>query len=245
MSWSSDAEIPQPSNPGLVRRASKRLREVADEKKAAAPACRLSWNYVGREAGWNLCGHFTSKRRWLVETGGRSGVIVQHITRTFNIRKCDNPNELVIANRTWSALLAGQIDGYCNNPDYRTYDDCLTYWEAWEVAAGGNVRGNPDELSLCSIIPDGDESRALYSTQGSYSVSGTASFYPGISLEDLARDHGFSQQSDHPAGVLYSTNTDPGDLGVTGYAGDPFTVTSTWDSAKNNAADCESDVAES
>ncbi len=228
MSYSSDDQ--------LVQRASRRLSEKKEEKKAAVPY-KLTWNYMG-EAGWDACGHFVSKRRWTVTTGGRSGVIVQRITRTFNLLKCQNPDEPIVANRTWVALSAGDIDTYCNNAAYRTYDNHLDYWEAWEVTASATVVGNPDTLSLCSIIPNGDTSKICYSTSGTYTISGTGIFYPGFSLAKLQNDFGFAKQSEHPAGELISRDTDPGDLGVEGYAADPFTITCTWDSAKDDAEEC-------
>jgi hypothetical protein len=145
------------------------------------------------------CGAFTRTRQWIVNNPVQ-GVIIQHVTRTFNVDAID-PKSL-----TTTKMNAGDIDSYVNSSSSSAYATETEYWELWEVAADGTVSdGGQDLFSLCAIIP-AKSRRFKNTTKGTFTMRGEAQFYP-ITADPTT--FGFAKRAVNAAGGLYSTTTDP------------------------------------
>ena len=207
--------------PTLVKRELRARR-----KSASGPRIVLYWTVMSTTQE-QVCGNFRRSRRWHIESEGierdeLNGVVVQKVTRKFAVRSYTSSG-------TWADLKAGTIDAYIGDPDYRTYDHVLTYWEAWKVRRG-EVLGT-DTFGLCSIIPGGAKcTNYKNTTRGEYTISGEASLYLGVDYDSLS---GFAVQSDHPAGDAKSSNSDPGLTGGIAARDGVFTITVEWNSENN------------
>ena len=171
-----------------------------------------------------LCGYFVRVRKWQVENPVE-GIIVQEIVRTFNVEKYVEP----FPNNTQALQ---NIDNYIQDPNSKAFASELHYWEAWTVDSSGNVSdGGEDTFSLCSIIPL-DTDTAPNSTKGTYTMKGSAKFYPTNSKLDTL---GFTRNTVGAAGGLYSRTTNPTTTSaftklVAADGTVDYSVTVTWDS---------------
>jgi hypothetical protein len=161
------------------------------------------------------CGYFF-RVRTLKPPDGKTGVIVQHITRSFTVHKVDG-----------TPLVGLQIDGYVSSPKSEPNADETSYWEVWHIDTPG--KQDVDEWTLCSIIPKG---RGVWdTTYGTYVMTGTAAFYEGETPASL----GFTKSEAKCSGTLLSRKTAP-TLPLAKKVGPDvnYAVTVTWDSRKSS-----------
>jgi hypothetical protein len=171
-----------------------------------------------------ICGNFQRVRDWGV-TNPVQGVIIQRITRTFNVQRHNT-------NGTWSAINGAALNTYVTDPGSTVDATVLQYWELWTVSATGAISdGGDDTFGMCSLIPDA--THFANTTKGSFTMAGEAYFY-ATNLAPAAL--GFAANAVSTAGGLFSRSTDPaGTLGGVGLApagaAVRYSVTSTWDSS--------------
>jgi hypothetical protein len=169
------------------------------------------------------CGSFTRVRNWQV-TNGRSGLIIQKITRTFTVQVYDPTSS------TWAMTTGAALNTYVTDPGSTVSGTDLVYWEAWRVRADGSVINGTDQFVLCGLIPTA--ASHVNTTRGYFTITGEAFFYP---TDDSPADLNFTASSVVAAGVLPARTTDPaGDLTGRGIAAVgaavTYSVTATWDS---------------
>ncbi len=161
----------------------------------------------------------------------QTGVIVQKITRTFDVRRVSDDH----------LMTAAELDAYVPSPS-TVYAGDTVYWELWTVDAEGNVSdGGQDTFGLCSLIPDADAIHA--STKGTFRMVGSATFH--VTTASPA-DFGFRQGAVATAGDLWSTTAQPAGLPAAASGPVTYTVTVTWDTTSSeNKKQWASKVAES
>jgi hypothetical protein len=204
---------------------------LSHQQGQSRPAPSLAWTADSSADEEGYCGNFFRRREWTVTNGAGGGVIIQKVTRAFNVERYTGPS-------TWVSMSGSDIDGYIQRGS-SAHAMLTTYWEAWEVDSSGDVVDNGDGFGLCSIISSG--TRKLRTTRGTFVITGEAAFYPTIRASALG-GLGFSMLSNHPANGLMATNSPPALSGHTGYAATNYTVTVTWDSDQTKEDDCFSDV---
>lgn len=181
---------------------------------SGSSAAQLSATETGNDYG--AAGYFEVRKTWQV-TPPTEGVIVQHVTRTFQVWEVDLPTQMT----------AQEINDYVTGSS-QPYADITEYWEAWTVDASGKVSdGGEDTFSLCSIKPGRSYK---HTTKGTFIIAGQANFYPIASPTPATL--GFAQNGVATAGGLFSTTTDPtANLGAA--SGNPVfhSVTVTWNTA--------------
>lgn len=179
----------------------KSTRTTKGKRDIQPPALSAIGPKAGREGA---CGFFSRSREWYVANPVR-GFIIQKITRTFSVEWYDT------SKGSWQALTGGAIDKYVTDPDSSVDADSTEYWELWEVNDEGRIIHNRDTFALCSILPTAT-TPPVNTTKGTFTITGTASFYPA-SEEVSAGDLGFTSGGAAPAGMLLSRTDDPaGDL---------------------------------
>ncbi len=176
-------------------------------------------------------GYFQRERRWQV-INPVAGVIIQHVTRTFNnVRNIAGPHPV--------ALAGAAIDAYVADPASQPHATVTEYWELWTVAADGTVSDDGvDTFGLPSIIawdgqaapppvhPDFENTHVRNSTRGEFVIRGRADFYAGGTVALLGADQALAI-----AGGLPSTAVQPPALPAGTGAVVDHTVTVTWDTA--------------
>jgi hypothetical protein len=214
---------------GTARQAILAEKKRLEEEKQATPS--LTWTQPG-EPSWALCGNVMRKRRWVVnDPDKRGGIIIQKVTRIFNVQVWDGTSN------SWIDLT--DIDTYVQNTVAKPHPAINPYWEAWDVDADGTVEfGGTDTFAVGSIIPNADHegltsADLANTTKGDITVIGEARFIPGLRRRDLRGM--FEPQADHPAGVIPSTNTAPGSL-TGGYEAAAYTLQVSWDSTRRLSA---------
>jgi hypothetical protein len=147
----------------------------ADDDALGGKARRLRYQQLGQpERGPN--GDATTEIQWKLNQPSESGGwIVQNVTA--DIETIDEAGNLV-SQENWD------------------------YWEAWRVDPGSTVTtfaATGDPVDDTFHIP-----AAAAGTSGTWTISGTARFYEGLSLPDT-----FDVGNVPQAGILFSTSTDP------------------------------------
>jgi hypothetical protein len=100
------------------------------------------------------CGGFNWKVKFnLNDASAKGGWIVQKITYARNVIKC---------------------------PDQQFLNDNITYWEAWEVAAG--AKGDKERLAGKYTFDDQYSSPNFPDTRGNTTITGEVKFFEGIAL---------------------------------------------------------------
>ncbi|MFJ9690710.1 DUF4157 domain-containing protein [Kitasatospora sp. NPDC101183] len=162
---------------------------------AAPVASQVALTHLTGDDLEGECGYF-ERRRALSVNPPQQGVIVQEITRVFDVKEWDGQG--------WVALPDTAIDGYVTAKNSSVNATVGRYWELWQVDAQGNVSdGGEDTFGLPSIIPG---RKRVNTTQGSYTITGDAVFYPTAAAPATL---GFTRGGAAPAGGLFSTLTDP------------------------------------
>lgn len=231
------ASVPQQAQP--PGDTSKRKREQDDqqerpkrvrvEKGPEPPALRITNPSGGREG---VCGYFTRTRQLYVTNSGKPGVIVQKVSRNFNVQCWD------LGLVAWKDMTGQEIDTYVGTGDSRPYAGVGEYWELWAVRPDGRVINGSDSFSLCSIIPQGTTgNNAANTSKGSFTITGEMYYYQAPAKNTMinATALGFQVNTNHPAGQLPHRDDDPQtDLTGLGFVAFGqaviFQVTSTWDS---------------
>lgn len=234
------ANVPQqPAQPPADTRAPKRKAEEQQEgrpKRLKAqqgpepPALRITNPSGGREG---VCGYFIRTRKLYVTNSGKPGVIVQKVTRNFNVQCWD------LGLGAWKNMTGQEIDAYVGAGVSCPYAGVADYWELWKVRPDGTVINGSDAFSLCSIIPPGTTgNNAANTSKGSFTIAGEMYYYqaPTLNTQIDAAALGFQVNQNHPAGQLPNRGDDPRtDLAGLRFvaSGQPvqFQVTSTWDSS--------------
>lgn len=155
------------------------------------------------------CGNFRRDRTF-TPPDGKTGVIVQKITRTFDVTRLD----------TGAKIDGAQIDTYCTEPGSAPHATDTQYWEAWDVTKAGET--HDDAWQLCSIAPDpatlppdgNGKPDFRNTTRGTFAMRGTAGFYDGITASSL----GMRRGAVGCAGGLPSATGDPAPAGQVGPA---------------------------
>lgn len=218
---SAPAPAKRPHEPAPAAAATPSA-DPPSKRRRVDPAPSLAHVFRKGDNEEGYCGNFKRVRRWQVNNPVR-GVIVQHVTRTFDVT-------LV---QTGQPLAAAALDGYVTDPGSAVHGQVTQYWELWLVSADGEVSdGGDDTFGLCSIIPAA--AQLWNTTRGVFTIAGTARFYPCASTPDQL---GFQPGDDTSvAGGLPWSRTDPTEqlraAGLTA-SGDPvrYTVRSRWDSS--------------
>jgi hypothetical protein len=208
----------------------ERSKRARGKNKPEPPALRIT-NPSGGQEG--LCGYFIRTRQLYVTNSGKPGVIVQKVTRNFNVQCWDR------GLTAWKNMNGQEIDAYVGTGVSCPYASVGGYWELWTVRADGSVVNGSDAFSLCSIIPPGTtEGTAANTSKGSFTIVGEMYYYqaPSENTKIKATTLGFQVNTSHPAGQLPHRDDDPRtDLTSQRFAafGQPeiFQVTSTWDSS--------------
>lgn len=221
---------PAPAPDEVDAWAGGQARGDHDDRAGPKPVLRVS-NPIGRREG--VCGYFTRTRQLHVLHAGLPGVIVQKVTRSFDVERFDDDSGL------WIQISGPDIDSYVG-AESCPYAQVSTYWELWRVREDGRVVGQTDTLSLCAIIPpDRDSENAENTSRGSFTIEAEMFYYeaPERDMTIVATQLGFADDSDHPAGQLPHRDDDPAE-DLMGLGFEPvgnrvrFKVTSTWDSGQ-------------
>lgn len=195
-------------------------RKSAGQRVSTEPALRAVLEGRGIEGP---CGGFKRTRKWYL-ANGRQGLIIQKVTRAFDVERFDSG--------AWTAIGGATLNGYVTDAESSICAGDTLYWECWKVNRDGVAIKNEDSFALCSLIPAKSPASYANTTKGSFTITGEASFYP---TEYDPEDVGFAEGAVAAAGELFSRATDPAGeltrLRITA-AGDSvtYTVTSTWDS---------------
>ncbi|WP_051772052.1 hypothetical protein [Saccharothrix sp. NRRL B-16314] len=215
-------------------RSAAKAAENAEVSGAATPAQVAAPDpvltaTVEAEGDEGLCGNFARRRRWKVANPVR-GVIIQRVTRRFDVEKHDGDG-------VWTPLSGSALDDYVKDPNATVNAGDTAYWELWTVGPKGGFGqdGSLDTFALTSLIPAGDQVED--STRGRFTMHGEARFYP---TDVHPGALGFARRNVASAGGLFSRPDDPAaDLqrnGVTAVgAAVTFGVTSSWNSASGQA----------
>jgi hypothetical protein len=173
-----------------------------------------------------LCGNFSRVREWAIANPQR-GVIVQEVTRTFNVQQ-------YTADQGWVPINGQALDTYVANSGGTANATVLKYWELWTVDEQGNVSdGGADTFGMTSLIQTPQQIHDT--TKGSFMISGTAYFF---ATDQDPTTLGFQRDAVVTAGGLFSTAVQPQLNSLTPASGPiTYTVHSTWDSTdKRNAS---------
>jgi hypothetical protein len=106
------------------------------------------------------------------------------------------------------------------------WEQFVPYWEAWQVRQGQRVT----TYAQNGDANDDEFANASYSagSKGFVTEAGSAQFYSGLALPNSFAPHNVD-----PAGILPSTNANPGGLaGGTGAI--DHNLTATWDSSNGD-----------
>ncbi len=167
-----------------------------------------------------VCGNFKFTEDWHVANPGAGGVIVQHIVRHFNVHRYDG-------------LVAVSLADY-ENAEFPLHFNELDYWEMWVVNGAGVVTHGMDEFAMSSVTPGGRTDRSKNTTMGSYTITGTAIYYPTTTTNAVTL--GFTGAV-AAAGILANNAADPTatvvahqTLGTQASVPVTRTVTVAWDS---------------
>ncbi|TDB96580.1 hypothetical protein E1091_09140 [Micromonospora fluostatini] len=167
-----------------------------------------------------VCGNFSRRREWAVSNPQR-GVIIQRVTREFDVER-HTP-------QGWTSISGAALDAYVAPSGGSADATVLEYWELWLVDEDGTVSdGGDDTFGLTALI--GDTGQYHDTTRGSYTIRGEAAFYP--TGQDPAA-LGFQRNAVTTAGGLFSSTTAPqvSSLGLTRSGGPVrYGVRATWDS---------------
>lgn len=202
------------------------------QRMMRAPVPALSGNLLAERSEEGRVGNFSRARQWQV-TNPQRGVIIQYVTRVFNVQLWNGT--------AWQSLADAELDAYVTDPNSAVHATTQQYWELWTVDGTGGVSDTGvDTFGLCSVIPNSRKLRNT--TKGTFTITGTASFYPTTEAPSTL---GFVQNAVAAAGGLFSRTTDPADaLGAAGLAasGAPvtYTVTATWNSSGATTANDDS-----
>lgn len=222
--WKPESPEPSPAEHGAGAHRAKRHRA------GPKPVLRVSNPLRGREG---VCGYFTRTRQLHVLHAGLPGVIVQKVTRSFDVERFDDDSGL------WIQISGSDIDSYVG-AESCPYAQVSTYWELWRVRDDGRVAGQTDSFSLCAIIPpDRDSENAENTSRGSFTIEAEMLYYeaPERDMTIVATQLGFADDSNHPAGQLPHRDDDPAE-DLMGLGFEPvgnsvrFKVTSSWDSGQ-------------
>ena len=183
------------------------------------PVAQLTATHVSRSDEEGYCGNFQRVRQWGV-TNPVEGVIVQRVTRAFAVSKVNQ-----------SALMSGsELNGYVRGQGSTVNGNDTDYYELWTVDSRGRVSdGGDDTFGLCSIIP-GDVSTIKNSTKGTFTMTGSATFYPSRTDATTLQGYGFRKRAVVSAGGLYSMTGSPRSLPQSAGVAVTYAVTSAWDS---------------
>jgi hypothetical protein len=167
-------------------------------------------------------GAFYRKRTFKLPDGKSTGVILQHVTRVFDVDLIQNNH----ATLTPGKMSNANIDTYVTSSTSHAHATDNDYWEAWDAPSAGLY----DEFQLCGIKPPG--TRLWNTTKGNFTMKGVASFYDGISAANL----GLTTAAVGVAGVLPSSKAQPANLGAHAtkkYGADvTYTVKSVWNTTR-------------
>ncbi|WP_308258394.1 eCIS core domain-containing protein [Saccharothrix obliqua] len=166
------------------------------------------------------CGNFRRDRQWVVDPP-QQGVIIQEVTRTFNVELFDPDSG------SWNRIEGQALDDYLANSGGSADARVNRYWELWRVNAQGKVGDEgTDTFGMTSLIRH--EGQVPDTTRGSFTIRGRAYFYP---TKRLPATLGFKRNAVRTAGGLFSTFDEP-QLGDLTPASGPitYTVTAVWDS---------------
>jgi hypothetical protein len=210
-------------DPALEREAermSRRAGSMVAQRAATSTAVEFKATSPGEPIRGPL-GYFLYRRKWWVKTS-QQGVIIQHVQRDFQVHRVINGIPSTVA------MTGAEIDTYVTNQVSHAYATVTSYWELWTVDAFGNISdGGDDTFSLCAIM-DKNSTAQEDTTSGSYTISGTASFYATTSSPAAL---GFTQNSVPIAGGLHSCVM-PGALPPATAGPVNITLTATWDCTK-------------
>ena len=189
----------------------------------------LTATSVSADEEEGLCGNFQRARTWNVANPVK-GLIIQKITRTFNVEAYQNGS--------WAPISGAALDNYVTDPGSSVHAATTQYWEVWAVGPRGGfgADGKKDTFGLASLIPSAGS--GADTTRGTYRISGEAYFYP----TDLApADLNFARTVP-AAGGLFSRTSDPAsDLTANGVTATgsavTYTVSVSWDSATSTDID--------
>ena len=164
-----------------------------------------------------LCGYFVRVRKLHGPTSSKTGVIVQKINRTFDVKKTADG----------SALAGATLNAYVTDPDSSVHADVTEYWEAFDIKTrDGTVR---DTWGLPALIP-AKGSDGKNTTKGSFLMTGTASYYDGVTAAGL----GFTGAAVAVSGTVPSMAIAPTVVSGTKLGGDvTYQVAVTWDSSSD------------
>ncbi|WP_211272161.1 hypothetical protein, partial [Micromonospora rosaria] len=173
-----------------------------------------------------ICGNFSRRREWTVSNPQR-GVIIQRVTREFDVER-HTP-------QGWTPISGPALDAYVATSGGSADATVLEYWELWRVGEDGTVGdGGDDTFGLTALIPTAGQYHDT--TRGSYTIRGEAAFYPTAQAPAAL---GFQRHAVTTAGGLYSSTTAPqvSALGLTP-SGSPvrFGVRASWDSTDKRSA---------
>jgi hypothetical protein len=188
------------------------------------------------------CGYFARERQLSVNPI-RAGLIVQEVTRQFNVEEYD------AASGAWTAMSNARIDTYATRGASAPYATDTHYWELWEVDALGSVSDTGiDTFGLTAIVPVGLGMRnRIDTTRGNFTMTGNAMFYevavPAPAVAATPAVLNFVRGSVVCAGGLFSTAADPAAAIAAAVAGGQlvaagpavqYSVTATWNSARGS-----------
>jgi hypothetical protein len=205
--------------------AAKSSRWRSKKPRPAAAAPMLTATERSRQT--NACGDFVLIRKWSVKKPGKPGVIVQEVTRKFNV-------ERYVAGKGkgkgWSAIAGAALDAYVTPTGSTVHATETHYFEAWQVGPRGGVPDG-DQFALAPLTDA--LTRTARTTRGTYEITGKARFYPGVTLADLTKQ-GFSTTAVKMSNGLPATLKQPTLRPATGNTVN-VTATVQWDSAKGVA----------
>ncbi|GIF09073.1 hypothetical protein [Actinoplanes siamensis] len=190
------------------------------QRAPATGTVALSAPVVTAENEEGSCGYFSRVREWAV-ANAQQGVIVQRVTRRFDVERFDGQG--------WQALNGAALDAYVAGSGGNADATVTEYWELWQVGADGTVSdGGADTFGLTSIIQQ--EGVIPDTTRGTFTITGEAQFYP---TTDTPTNLGFVRGAVGTAGGLYSSFTAPTLTG--GVSPVNYRVTASWDSTDKRA----------
>jgi hypothetical protein len=163
----------------------------------ARPDPVLTATPIAADEEEGLCGNFQRSRTWNVANPAR-GLIIQKITRTFNVQAYQNGS--------WAPISGAALDSYVTDPGSSVHAATTEYWEAWAVGPRGGfgADGKKDTFGLASLIPNATSGQDT--TKGTFRIRGEAYFYR---TDKDPTDLGFARWAVQAAGGLFSRASDP------------------------------------
>jgi hypothetical protein len=190
-------------------------RSLARALHAAGGDFLQRWKQSANAEG--ACGYFVRRRVFTGPTASKKGVIVQKITRAFDVKKVSDG----------SSLSGSGLDAYVTDPASSVHAGVAEYWEAFDV---GKREGTvTDVWGIPSLMPQGSNGKDT--TKGSFVMTGSAAYYDGVTAADL----GFTSVGCPVSGVVPSLTSAPNVSGQTKLGNDlDYKVTVTWDSSSDD-----------